>query len=534
MKNLYYEKIDCLLNEEECRMVGYPVKENEKPKIIEQGEALYNREDEINLYAYSVYGFDEIKYYFKDEEDLQDYLHTNLIKTTNYVRNGCRLMPLYDEETLTRETGFPVLFDPNKKDIKPYHWQGHKLEILDISTEEAEICALVVSDYSRKNGFYYDCRNLLETVGEKFITTEQYDEEKNFRNLTNKDIERLPKKWFSKELKYRQLGYLDSETIFYRIEDNKKNRTGFGKILLKNEIDKRDSIIDIREFDEFKKMINEKKKPISSVVFKGVTEDFKGVFDISNVYKPIVKVKRKGGLTFDYLENSFPLLIKAGDVAAHEIVRDHLTVRSVKSINEMNRIHYAEKLINRVSPRLLKGNYEKTQLIKDIAMFIDQRVPLAYSKYIKGEKSASPKFGLAAGLTYQFRENEEEVKKPIVKSDKQSVKNTTVKTDNKNTGEIDARDLRNNNYNNLIEFLNKKGKRTKGDEFKAILNVINGMTVGYKTKSEAIKEASGTFNIKQKFLKDIIKDMGIQSTRNIQIKKQFGQMVAIETKLLKD
>lgn len=107
----------------------------------------------------------------------------------------------------------------------------------------------------------------------------------------------------------------------------------------------------------------------------------------------------------------------------------------------------------------------------------------------------------------------------------------------KSNKEMDRRNMdkkvKDRNYAQLIKYLRENEIVTKKNEFRAILFAMNGMTIYFETKAQAIKRSSDNFEVTQKFIKEHLDEMGIQSERLMENKKQFGKTQGLAIGLLK-
>ena len=88
---------------------------------------------------------------------------------------------------------------------------------------------------------------------------------------------------------------------------------------------------------------------------------------------------------------------------------------------------------------------------------------------------------------------------------------------------IKDQQMRDANYEQLILFLNEREERAGSQLFKAVLYAMDGMTIFYQTKGQAIKRASSKFNLTQKSIKSYIDEMGIVSQRAVESQGGFGR-----------
>lgn len=94
-------------------------------------------------------------------------------------------------------------------------------------------------------------------------------------------------------------------------------------------------------------------------------------------------------------------------------------------------------------------------------------------------------------------------------------------------------DYEEDNIQLLNDYLRKNNLSLNKKECRAILFAINGMTIYYQTKPQAIDKASQTFHVTKKFIKKHLDELGIVSQRAIQAKKDFGRAQGVAMGLLK-
>lgn len=247
---------------------------------------------------------------------------------------------------------------------------------------------------------------------------------------------------------------------------------------------------------------------------------------------------------FDYLPEKFRFTIKLGQIISHEIVkksvRNH-TPREPEEINQFDRFELAKDALSKMPKDYLVGNYEKKELIMDMAFYIDKRIPQAYAKWKTLDHSKGPtqmKINAADfGLRYQFKENEkkkkkaisQKVKSPIITPEKTKLVKAVDINESKEVKKGVDEQVRESNFVQLKKYLSDNGISIGIQEFRAILFTMNGMSLYFQTKSGAIKKASDQFNIPQKMIRNHIDEMGIVSERFSKNKKQFSNKIGRET-----
>ncbi|WP_242300039.1 hypothetical protein [Bacillus cereus group sp. BfR-BA-01448] len=115
---------------------------------------------------------------------------------------------------------------------------------------------------------------------------------------------------------------------------------------------------------------------------------------------------------FEYLPEKRSFTIKLGQIIAHEIVKNGIMSkesRSIYDLNMMNRYDLATDALRKMPERYLAGTYTRDEIIKDIAMYIDERIPPAYAKWGAEDNYKAPsRITVSAdsyGLIYHFEEN---------------------------------------------------------------------------------------------------------------------------------
>ncbi|HDR7623658.1 TPA: hypothetical protein QCX73_003315 [Bacillus mycoides] len=236
---------------------------------------------------------------------------------------------------------------------------------------------------------------------------------------------------------------------------------------------------------------------------------------------------------FEYLTEKRSFTIKLGQIIAHEIVKNGIMSkksRSVYDLNMMNRYVLAADALGKMPERYLIGTYSRDEIIKDMAMYIDERIPSAYAKWgAQDDYKAPSKLNVSAdsyGLIYYFEENCKTktkavaTKKRILRSKKVEVK---IETEVVKSTEEQVKDA---NFVQLNQYLRKNGVVVEKEEFRAILFAMNGMTIYMQTKSEAIRQASKYCNVTQKSIKEHIDKMGVVSERALKMKNSYGKAMA--------
>lgn len=116
---------------------------------------------------------------------------------------------------------------------------------------------------------------------------------------------------------------------------------------------------------------------------------------------------------FDYLIEKRKFTIKLGQFISHKIVRpynisDGRMMATVKELNQMDRFDLARKAISIMPKHYLSGDYEISKLIKDTAVYIDQRIHLSFAKWTELDHSKGPaQMKINAddyGLIYHFNQ----------------------------------------------------------------------------------------------------------------------------------
>jgi hypothetical protein len=220
------------------------------------------------------------------------------------------------------------------------------------------------------------------------------------------------------------------------------------------------------------------------------------------------------------------------------------SLRPVKEINSLNRLELAQSILLTMPEDYLVGAYDRTELINDMAMYIDKRIPQSYAKWVTRDYEKNPtKMVVKAsdyGLIYHFQENEPKSKttaaakkrNPITKkveSNKSSGKKEQPLNRNKKLTVTEQ--VKEANFVQLNSYLRENGLHLEHDEYRATLYTMNGMTIYYQTKSGAIKKASQLFNVTQTSIKKHIEAMNIISERasknGSSYKREFGRQSAI-------
>jgi len=263
---------------------------------------------------------------------------------------------------------------------------------------------------------------------------------------------------------------------------------------------------------------------------------------------------------FSYLPEKFRFTIRLGQFISHNIVKPHKRVGDPLPPQELNKLNREELALNayRDMPAdLLVGEYNKELLLREMAIYIDKRIPQSYVKWKYRDHEKGPS-GTAAnakkhGLIYHFDDDgnyfHEDIlaerlgslrfsKDPIVKGfeadmRKSTEKVITTKKQIKKETEIStetAKQIGDSNYTQLTSYLKDKNVHVDRVLFKAILFAMNGMTTYYQTKQSAIKKASERFDVTQASVKKHIDAMGILSERasqNGKTNKQYSGKEAI-------
>ncbi|HDX9701712.1 TPA: hypothetical protein ROY42_005635 [Bacillus thuringiensis] len=143
------------------------------------------------------------------------------------------------------------------------------------------------------------------------------------------------------------------------------------------------------------------------IVCDGFTR--KGVDDF---FKLLKRYRREVKSMFEYLIEKRSFTIKLGQIIAHDIVQHGIGSfigKSAYNLNRMDRYGLAIDALAKMPKNYLQGSYTQEQLLKDMAIYIDKRIPSAYAKWVAEEEYKAPSHIKASadkyGLLYQFEEN---------------------------------------------------------------------------------------------------------------------------------
>jgi len=252
---------------------------------------------------------------------------------------------------------------------------------------------------------------------------------------------------------------------------------------------------------------------------------------------------------FTYLPEKKRFTIRLGQFISHSIVKpnsrlgykDHL--QSPSALNTMNRYELAQSAYEDMPSDLLVGEYSKEQLLHELAVYIDRRIPQSYVKWKEREHDKGPA-GMKVkaedyGFIYhfdkegnplseisvktsikqakkqgedtlqQFTQDMEEVKNKRTSSSQRGRQSVKASTDEKEV----ISPLIESNYTRLNTYLQENNLFVERDVYKAVLFAMNGMTTYHQTKASAIKKASQQHSVTQKSIKEHIDAMGIISER---------------------
>ncbi|PGN45101.1 hypothetical protein [Bacillus thuringiensis] len=236
---------------------------------------------------------------------------------------------------------------------------------------------------------------------------------------------------------------------------------------------------------------------------------------------------------FEYLPEKRSFTIKLGQIIAHEIVKNGIMSkesRSIYDLNMMNRYDLAADALRKMPERYLVGTYTRDEIIKDMAMYIDERIPSAYAKWgAEDNYNAPSKITVSAdsyGLIYHFEENRKK-KNKAVSTKKQTLKSTEIEVEIEiEVTKSKDEQVKDANFVQVTQYLKKNGVIVEKQVLRAILFAVNGMTIYMQTKSSAIRTASKYFNVTQKSIKEHIDRMGIVSERALKTKSNFAKTTA--------
>lgn len=233
-----------------------------------------------------------------------------------------------------------------------------------------------------------------------------------------------------------------------------------------------------------------------------------------------------------------------GQIITHDIVRPNGILRTVDELNNLDRYELAEFAVQKIDSYrwddLLKGNYDRNQLIEDVARHIDKILPQSYIKWKTKRHDVNPsrlnENISDYGLIYYFDKEVTRPKKKIVvpKVIKLIDASEIVELERFEDAVVDVEVPPEDNYTLLINYLNEHSLRLGGDNrFKAILSAMNGMTEYGKTKEKAVKDASLRYGVPQTYIRDLISKMGIKSKRSLASKKNYAQQMSATAALKK-
>lgn len=130
-------------------------------------------------------------------------------------------------------------------------------------------------------------------------------------------------------------------------------------------------------------------------------------FRRENLLESIYCFKELGGNSlFEYLENKQKFVIQLGQYISHEII-SHDTYRNY---NDLDRLYLAYSFLEwKPYPHYFYGSIPREDLVWDIALYIDKRIPQSYIKWRDKLHDSKPNKVVAnrytTGLIYHFKEN---------------------------------------------------------------------------------------------------------------------------------
>lgn len=256
-----------------------------------------------------------------------------------------------------------------------------------------------------------------------------------------------------------------------------------------------------------------------------------------------------GTNVFTYLPEKKRFTIRLGQYISHSIVKPNSRLGSIgdlqppTTLNALNRYELAQSAYDDMPSNLLVGEYSKEQLLHELAVYIDKRIPQSYVKWKEREHDKGPA-GMKVkaedyGFVYHFDKDgnalpessvqtlikkvKDEHEKTLIQftedmktSKRNSVANvdTEKRTDaSLKTTQPTTAKLADSNYDRLNAYLQENDLSLDKDLYKAILFAMNGMSNYYQTKTAAIKKASNQHGVTQKAIKEHIDAMGIISER---------------------